>query len=406
MNNDLVIVSSVRTPFGRFGGSLKEWDCIDLSAIVMKEAVKRAGVESGIVDEVLWGVGDTASSKDVYTPVIARQALLKAGLPPETPSCSFDKACVSGISAIQLGMRAIKSGEASVIMAGGVTTFSKMPLLLRDMRWSGSRLGSIEMEDPLFALGYKDYNPVAVDAGEVALENGISREEQDEWAYRSHQRYGQAHQEGKFKDEMLPLTIEKKLGKKVTSFELDIDEQYRSQISIEGLAKLKCIYGSPTVTAGNSPGLNDGAAAMLVTTRQKAKELGLIPIAKIETVVSTAMEARLLAIGPSKAMQMALQKVNLTVDDISLFEINEAFAAVTLTSSKILANNDAAKWDGIKKKLNVNGGAIAIGHANTCSGTRIIMTLIHELQRRGGGYGIASICGGLAQADACIVKVD
>lgn len=406
MKKDLVIVSAVRTPFGRFGGSLKDWDCIDLSAIIMKEAVNRAGVEPGIVGEVFWGVGDTASSKDVYTPVIARQALLKAGMPPDTPSCSFDKACVSGISAIQLGIRAIKSGDANVIMAGGVTTFSKMPLLLRNMRWDGNRLGSTELEDPLFALGYKDYNPVAVDAGEVALENGVTREEQDEWAIRSHQCYGQAHQVGKFKEEMLPLTIERKIGKKVTIFTLDIDEQYRPQISMESLERLKTIYGSPTVTAGNSPGLNDGAAAMLVTTRQKAEDLGLTPMAKIEAVVSTAMDARLLAIGPSKAMQMALQKANLSVDDISLFEINEAFAAVTLTSSKILANNDIAKWDEIKKKLNVNGGAIAIGHANTCSGTRIVMNLIHELRRRGGGYGIASICGGLAQADACIIKVD
>lgn len=406
MDKDIVIVSAVRTPFGRFGGALKDIDCFDLSAVVMKEAVVRAGIEPSMVDEVFWGVGDTSSCKDIYTPVAARQALLKAGLPPETPSCTFDKACVSGVSAIQMGIRSIRSGETEIIMAGGATTFSKMPLVMRNMRWNGNRLGSVELEDPLVALGYKDYNPVAVDAGEVAVEYGISREEQDDWALLSHQKYGIAHANGKLVDEILPLTLQKGSGKKTEQYVLNFDEQYRPQLSVQDLQKLKTIYGSPTITAGNSPGLNDGAAAIIVTTREKASQLGIEPLAKIEAVVSTAMDPRLLAVGPSKAATMAMNQRGLTMADIKLYEINEAFAAVTLVSSKILADGDSLRWSKIKEKLNVNGGAIAIGHANTCSGTRIIMTMIHELRRRGGGYGLASICGGLAQADACIIKVE
>ncbi len=406
MKHNLIISGAVRTPFGRFGGSLKEYDCYDLSAIAMEEAVKRSGVNPGTVDEVYWGVGDTSSCKDVYTPVVARQALLKAGLPPETPSCSFDKACVSGVSAVQMGVRAINSGEAQVVLAGGVTTFSSIPLLLRGMRFEGHRLGPVNLEDPLYALGYKDYNPVAVDAGEVALEYGVTREEQDEWALRSHEKYGEAYREGKFKHEMLPMEIQQKVKKEVKTFNLDIDEQYRSNITLENLQKLKTVYGSPTVTPGNAPGLNDAAAALLVTTEEKAHELGIEPLAKIETVVSTAMEPKLLAVGPAKAIQMALERTGLTVDDMDLLEINEAFAAVTLTSSKILAQENTSRWKEIKERLNVNGGAIAVGHANTCSGTRIIMTAAYELKRRGGGYAVVAICGGLAQADACIIKVE
>ena len=248
---DVVIVAGVRTPFGRFGGSLRGFDGIELSAMVMREALRRVGIEGGLVDEVYWGVGDTASCKDVYTPVLARQALLRAGLPATTISCSLDKACVSATSAIILGCRAIASGEAKVVLAGGVTTFSRMPLVVRGLRFEGNRLGPITMEDPLFELGYKDYNPVAVDAGEVALEHGISREEQDEWALRSHKLYGAAHSAGRLRDEMLPVEV--KASAKEPARVLDIDEQYRPDVTLERLAKLPTIYGSPTCTVGNSP---------------------------------------------------------------------------------------------------------------------------------------------------------
>lgn len=402
-DDDVVLVVGVRTPFGRFGGVLRDFDCYDLGAIVMREAVARTGLEPSIIEEVFWGVGDTSPCKDVYTPVVARQSLIKAGLPPETVSCSLDKACVSATSAILLGCRTIRCGDAEVVLAGGVTTFSQEPLILRGLRWQGNRLGPRTLEDPLFELGYKDYNPVAVDAGEVALEHGVTREEQDAWAVRSHRRYGEALAAGKFKEEIIPLTVRRPDGQEVV---VQADEQYRPDASEEKLARLPTIYGSPTVTAGNAPGLNDGATAVIIMRRSKARELGLTPLATIVTAVSVAVKPRLLAEGPAWAAWKALRQAGLSVEDIKLWEINEAFAAVTLTSSKMLANDDVARWRQLQEKLNVNGGAIAIGHPNTASGARLVMTLAYELRRRGGGYGLAAICGGLAQGDAVIIRVD
>lgn len=402
MKDEIVVVSAVRTPFGRFGGSLRDIDCYDLGAMVMKEVLERVNL-SGAVDEVFWGVGDTSCCKDPFTPVVARQALLKAGLPPETPSCSLDKACVSAMSAANYGCRTIRAGEGEVILAGGVTSFSTVPFLLRNQRFHGRRLGHVTLEDPLLGLGYKDYAPVAKDAGEVAVKHGIAREEQDAWAVRSHQRYGEAYAAGKFHDEIMPLEVLQKDGS-VKVF-LDIDEQYRPGVSVEQLAKLKPIYGSPTCTAGNAPGLNDGAAALLITTREKARELGVEPLATIVNMVSIATKPMLLAEGPAIAISKSLARANLGIDNIDLIEINEAFAAVTLVSTKMLAGSDVAKYRAMQEKVNVNGGAIAVGHANTASGARIMMTLIYELRRRGGGIGVAALCGGLAQGDAALIRV-
>lgn len=219
--NDVVIVSAARTPFGRYGGSLKGYDYFDLGAIPMKEVLKRVNLEPKVVEEVFWGVGDTSVCKDVYTPVAARQTLLRAGLLPETPSISLDKACVSAMSAVKLGLMAIKLGEIEVAIGGGATSFSQEPLIIRGLRFSGFRLGDVKMEDPLFQLGYKDYNPVSVDTDNVAAEYGISREEHDEWAFRSHINYGKAWKEGKFKDEIIPIEINQKGNE---PFVLDIDD--------------------------------------------------------------------------------------------------------------------------------------------------------------------------------------
>lgn len=401
--DDVVIVGSVRTPFGKFGGSLRDFDCYDLSAIVMKEVVEKIGVSPGVVEEIYWGMGDTSSCKDVYTPVVARQALLKAGFPDETTSCTLDKACVSGMSAVQLGVRAIKLGEITCALCGGVTTFSREPLICRNLRWKGFRMGDVILEDPLHKLGYKDYNPVAVDAGEVAAECGVSREEQDQWALGSHLKYGEAHASEKFSDEIMSLNITGPDGKERV---LTIDEQYRPDISMAKLAKLPTIYGSPTVTAGNAPGLNDGATAMLIMSRAKARELGLEPLATIIGMANAALAPKLIAKVPAAAINKVLKQTGLNLDDMEVIEINEAFAAVPLVSTQVLAQGDAARLKNLRKKVNVNGGAIAIGHANTATGARIMMTMIHELKRRGGGYGIAAICGGLAQGDASIIKVE
>jgi len=400
--NDIVMVSGARTPFGRYGGSLKEFDYFDLGAIPMREVLKRVNLEPKVVDEVFWGVGDTSVCKDVYTPVAARQTLLKAGLPAETPSLSLDKACVSAMSAVKLGVMAIRLGEIEVAIGGGATSFSQEPLIVRGLRFNGFRIGDVKMEDPLFQLGYKDYNPVSVDTDNVAAEYGITRTEQDEWALRSHQKYGKAWKEGKFKDEMIPLEIPQK-GKE--PFVLDIDEQYREDTTLEKLSKLKPIYGCKAVTAGNAPGLNDGATAILLMTRRKAEELHLEPIATIVAMTSIAIHPNRMPEGPGIAIQKVLDLAKIKVDQIDVIEINEAFAAVPLVSIEVLCHRDKALAKAIQKKTNIHGSAIAIGHPNTASGARIMMTLAYELRRRGGGYAVGAICGGLAQADACIMEV-
>jgi len=400
--DDVVMVSAVRTPFGRYGGSLKDFDYFDLGAIPMREVLKRVNLEPKVVDEVFWGAGDTSVCKDVYTPVAARQTLLKAGLPAETPSVSLDKACVSAMSAVKLGVMAIKLREIEVAIGGGATSFSQEPLIVRGLRFSGFRIGDVKMEDPLFQLGYKDYNPVSVDTDNVAAEYGITRTEQDEWALRSHQNYGKAWKEGKFKNEIIPLEIPQKSKEPLV---LDIDEQYREDATLEKLSKLKPIYGCKAVTAGNAPGLNDGATAILFMRREKAEELHLEPIGTIVAMTSIAIHPNRMPEGPGIAIQKVLDLAKMKLDQIDVIEINEAFAAVPLVSIEVLCHRDKALAKAIQKKTNINGSAIAVGHPNTASGARIMMTLAYELRRRGGGYAVGAICGGLAQADACIIKV-
>ncbi len=402
MYKDIVIVEAARTPFGRYCGSLREIDYFDLGALPLREILNRSGIAGETVDEVYWGVGDTSVCKDVYTPVAARQTLIKAGLPPQTPSVAIDKACVSAMSALHYGCRAMVAGEIHCAIGGGATSFSQEPLIVRGLRWEGFRLGNVAMEDPLFALGYKDFNPVSVDTDNVAAEYGISREEQDLWALRSHRNYGVAWEAGKFKEEMMTLQLPRRKGDPVV---LDRDEQYRPEASLEKLAKLPGIYGCKGVTAGNAPGLNDGAAAILFMTRRKAEELGLEPLAEIVSMASVALPAERMPEAPAVAARKVLKDADLTLDDIDVMEINEAFAAVPLVTTLMLAGEDRTTAEKIRERTNVNGSAIAIGHPNTASGARVVMNLMYELRRRGGGYALGGICGGLAQGDACIIKV-
>ena len=401
--DDVIIVGACRTPFGRYGGSLKDIDYYDLGAIPMKEVLKKVDVSPNSVDEVFWGVGDTSPCKDPYTPVAARQSLLKAGLKAETPSISFDMACVSGMHAVKLAAMSIRSGEIDVAIAGGATSFSQEPLIVRGLRFDGHRLGNVAMEDPLLDMGYKDFNPVSVDSDNVAFEYGVDRQEQDEWALRSHVNYGKAWNAGKFRDEIMTLTIPRDGGEPKI---LDIDEQYRPDTTIEKLSRLGPIYGTRTITAGNAPGMNDGATAILVMRRRKAEELGLECLGTIVSQVSIAIDAHRMAEAPAYAWMKILKQTGLTIDDMAVMEINEAFACVPLVSTKLFVGDDAAKVKEIQDRTNVNGSAIAIGHANTASGARIIMNLLYELRRRGGGYALGAICGGLAQSDATILRVD
>jgi len=297
---------------------------------------------------------------------------------------------------------AIRLGEIEVAIGGGATSFSQEPLVVRGLRFNGFRIGDVEMEDPLFQLGYKDYNPVSVDTDNVATEYGISREAQDEWAFRSHENYGKAWKEGKFRDEMISLEIPQK-GK--NPLILNIDEQYREDTTVEKLSKLKPIYGCKAVTAGNAPGLNDGATAILIMSRGKAEKLNLEPIGTIVAMISIAIQPNRMPEAPGLAIRKVLNLAGVKLDQIHVIEINEAFAAVPLTSIEVLCDRDKFRAKEVQKKTNINGSAIAIGHPNTASGARIMMTLGYELRRRGGGYAIGAICGGLAQADACLIKV-
>ena len=400
--NDIVILSAARTPFGRLGGSLKNIGCYELGAIPMKEVMARIGMDPALIDEVYWGVGDTSSCKDVYTPIAGRQSALMAGIPCTTPTLTLDKACVSGTSAIAMGIRALQLGEARFVMAGGATTFSQEPFILRADRFKGHKMGDMKLEDPLVGLGYKDYNPVAVDAGERAVINEISREEQDAWAVRSHRLYTAAWEAGKFKEEMIPFQIGENEGEPVY---LEKDEQHRPDTTIEKLAKLKTIYGNPTVTAGNAPGMNDGAAAIILSTRKNAEAHGFKPLARILSYACAADEPAQIPEIPAKAIRICLDRAGLTTDDVDMIEINEAFAVMPLASTKILAGGDMEKAEQLRAKTNINGGAIAIGHANTATGARLVMTMMYELIRRGGGRGVCGICGGLGQGDAILIEV-
>jgi acetyl-CoA C-acetyltransferase len=399
--NDVVIVSGVRTPFSKFGGVLKEMHSTDLGVIVMKESLKRAGLKGEDLNELYYGMCDQAEAA-LYDNVNARQALLRAGLPNTLVSLTIDRACCSSLCAIQLGRRAILLNEADICMAVGAENMSNTPLLMNGHRW-GAGMKPLLVQDYLNPITYREYTPLGKDAGEIAMEYGISREEQDSWAVGSHKKWAQADKDGRFNDELVPVEIPQKKG---TPFVFRKDELPRPDTTMEALSKLKTIYGSPTVTAGNAPGLDAGAAALIIMRRSKAEELGIKPLATILSVASGASEPRRMAELPGFVIGKALERASLTIDDMKIVEINEAFAAVTLVSTKILADKNEAKWKDLLDKTNVNGGAIAIGHPVGASGGRILMTMMYELKRRGGGYGVAGICGGLAQGDAVLIKVD
>jgi acetyl-CoA C-acetyltransferase len=401
--DDIVMVSAVRTPFSKFDSAMRNTPSIDLGIMVMKEVIDRVGIKPEEVEEINYGSCVPAEFA-LELDVPARQATLLAGFPPENISLTMDRACCSSLTALRLCVRAIKAGEAEIVMAVGAENMSRTPHLAPGVRW-GTRLGHVKLIDPLFELGYhaKGFSPVSVDAGEVALEHGVTREMQDEWALGSQQRYAKAYSEGKFKigEELMPVEIPQRKGNPLV---IEKDESPRDT-SLKDLARLKTVYGSPTVTAGNAPPISAGASAILLMTGRKAKKKGLKPMATIVASIASATFPRDIATIPALTIQKVLNTAQLTIDDMDLIEINEAFAAMPLVSTRILANNDEKKWKELREKTNVNGGAIAIGHPVGASAARITMTMAYELKRRGGGYGVAAICGGLAQGEAVIIKV-
>lgn len=389
-----VIVSAARTPFGKFGGALKELQAVDLGGIAIKEVLDRAGVRGDQVDEVVMGMVVQAGAGQIPS----RQAARKAGLPWEVRTETINKVCASGLRAVTLGDQIIRAGDAEIVVAGGMESMSNIPYAVQDFRW-GTRMGDRAVQDLMLQDGLIcafDRVHMAVHGSRAAEEYGITREEQDAWALRSHLLAVKAADEGKLADEIVPVIVTERKG---GSRRIDTDEGPRRDTGLEQLAKLPPVFAkNGTITAGNAPGVNDGAGALLLMSEEKAAELGKKPLATIVGHAEVGQEAPYIAATPGLAVNKLLQKTGCSIDDIDLFEINEAFAAVILISGKI------AGWD--PDKVNVNGGAIAFGHPIGASGARILTTLIYELRRRGGGLGIAAICSGAAQGDAVLVRVD
>lgn len=389
-----VILGAARTPFGKFAGALKDLSAVELGAIVIRESLVRADVSVDNVDEVIMGMVVQAGAGQVPS----RQAAHKAGLPWNVASQTINKVCASGMRAVTLGDQIIRAGDAEIIVAGGMESMSNVPFGLPNARY-GMRMGDSTVKDLMMHDGLTcpfDSVPMAVHGSNVAEEYGITREAQDRWAFRSQQRAAQAVANGTFDEEIVPVPIPQK---KADPMLVTRDEAPRPETSLEVLAKLPPVYKKDgTITAGNAPGINDGAAAMVLMSEAKAAELGKKPLATIMGHAQVGAEAPYIATTPGLAIQKLLTKTGVKLEEIDLFEVNEAFAAVLLTSEKIVG------WD--NEKVNVNGGAIALGHPIGASGARIIMSLIYELRRRGGGLGIAAICSGAAQGDAILLKVD
>lgn len=390
---EVVIVSAVRTALGTFGGALKDVSAADLGALVIKEAVNRAGVKPELVEEVVMGnVIQAGLGQNV-----ARQSTVKSGLPVEVPAMTINKVCGSGLRAVALAAQMIKAGDADVVVAGGMENMSKAPYVLNDARW-GQRMGNGKMVDSMIndALwdAFNNYH-MGVTAENIAKEWNLTREEQDAFAAASQQKAEKAIKEGRFKDEIVPVVIPQRKGEPKV---FDTDEFPRFGTTAESLAKLRPAFAKEngTVTAGNASGINDGAAAFVVMSAEKAAELGIKPLAKILSYGSKGLEPSIMGYGPFHATKKALEVANIKVEDLDLIEANEAFAAQSLAVAKDL-NFDM-------EKVNVNGGAIALGHPVGASGGRILVTLLHEMEKRDAKLGLATLCIGGGMGTALIVE--
>lgn len=387
---DIVIVSAVRTPVAKFGGSLAKLPATELGAIVIKEALSRAKVGADQVGEVIMGQVLTAGVGQ--NP--ARQAMMKAGVAKETPALTINAVCGSGLKAVMLAAQAVATGDSEIVVAGGQENMSASPHVLNGSR-DGQRMGDWKMTDTMIVDGLWDvYNQyhMGITAENVAKENSITREQQDALALASQQKAAAAQDAGKFKDEIVPVVIPQRKGDPVV---FAADEYINRKTNGDALGGLKPAFDKAgTVTAGNASGLNDGAAAVVVMSASKAKALGLTPLATIKAYATSGLDPATMGMGPVFATRKALDRAGWAVGDVDLFELNEAFAAQACAVNKVLGI-DAAK-------VNVNGGAIAIGHPIGASGCRILVTLLHEMQRSGAKKGVAALCigGGMGVAMA------
>jgi acetyl-CoA C-acetyltransferase len=388
---EVVIVSAVRTAVGSFGGALKDVTAVDLGAFVIKEAINRAGIKPELIEEVV--MGNVLQAGLGQNP--ARQAAVKAGLPVEVPAMTINKLCGSGLRTVALACQMIKAGDADIIIAGGMENMSRAPYISNTERW-GARMGNVQLVDEMINDGLTDaFNQyhMGVTAENIAEQWGITRKEQDEFAVSSQNKAEVAIKAGKFKDEIVPVVIKTRKGDII----FDTDEYPKFGATVEALGKLKPAFKKDgTVTAGNASGLNDGAAAFVIMSAEKATELGIKPLAKIVSYGQKGLDPSIMGYGPFHATKKALEKAKLTVEDLDLIEANEAFAAQSIAVARDL-NLDM-------NKVNVNGGAIALGHPIGASGARILVSLIHEMARRDVKTGLATLCIGGGMGTALIVE--
>jgi 3-oxoadipyl-CoA thiolase len=394
--SEAVILDALRTPIGRYGGVLASVRPDDLAAHVVRAAVERNELDPATIDEVYMGCANQAGEDNRN---VARMASLLAGLPVEVPGATVNRLCASGLDAAIQGSRQIKVGEADLVLAGGVESMTRAPLVMLKPE-QGFPRGNVELADT--TLGWRLVNPKMRHSTEsmgetgenVAERYGVSREDQDAFALESHKRAVAATESGRLDDELVTIDVPQPKGDPLT---VHADEGPRPDTSLERLAKLKPIFREGgTVTAGNSSSLNDGAAMLVLASEERASELGREPLARIVATGSAGVDPAYMGVGPVPATRKALDRAGLTVSDLDLVELNEAFASQVLASMRELGLDH--------DKLNVNGGAIAIGHPLGCSGARLLGTLAHELKRRGGRYGLAVLCIGVGQGLACVIE--
>jgi acetyl-CoA C-acetyltransferase len=387
---EVVVAGAVRTPIGRFGGTLSGLTAAQLGAVAAREALRRAGVEAGHVDEAAIGCARQAGGG----PNVARQVAYRAGIPQEVPAYTVNMACGSGLKAIDLGFRAVRDGDADVVLAGGTESMSRVPYLHMQARW-GQRMGDHELVDAMYQDGF--LCPLAEQvmgetAETLATQYRISREEQDAFALRSQQRAARAIEEGRFQAEIVPVAVKGKGGE----VEVARDEHPRADTTLASLARLAPVFKEEggTVTAGNSSGITDGAAAMVVLSAERARKLGVKPLARVLGVAAAGVDPHVMGIGVVPAVRRLLERLSLRLEDFDLVEVNEAFAAQVLACGKELPFDP--------ERLNVSGGAIALGHPIGATGARITTTLLHEMKRRGARRGLATLCisGGMGLAAA------
>jgi acetyl-CoA C-acetyltransferase len=392
-SDGVYVLGFARTPFGKFGGGLREAALPELAAVAVSEALKRSTITPADVDELVLGVNFSAQERSV-----ARQVQLRAGIPNDRVAYTVDRACCSSATAINLACRSILLGTAGIAIAGGAENLSRVPYFLSDMRW-GTRLGNVTLVDSLVISCPYTGVPRAIQASQEASRYGIGRLEQDEWALRSQQRYAEAKSIGFFANETVPVAVRPGATGMVVE-----DEAPRPDTTLEGLASLPTINGSETVTAGNAPDLSSGASSLVLASGAIVRERRLTAAARIVGRAAASGAPEEMASNAAKAARLALADAELDLSDVDVLEVNEAFAAVPLVVTALLTD-DPARLSRLRDRTNVNGGAIAIGHPTGASGGRLAMTMISELQRRGGGTGLMTICGGIGEAEALVLTV-